>query len=108
MTDRYGIADGGDAVATLDRSIPSESQVVFCTPLLDDRAADAAKRLAAYGHAVTVVSPDMTTGDSPGSTVERIDRTARLDDLRGRVRVVDWTPAEPLAKALIRATERWA
>ncbi|KZX48048.1 DUF58 domain-containing protein [Haloarcula sp. K1] len=108
MTDRYGIADGGDAVATLDRSIPSESQVVFCTPLLDDRAADAAKRLAAYGHAVTVVSPDMTTGDSPGSTVERIDRTARLDNLRGRVRVVDWTPAEPLAKALIRATERWA
>ncbi|AJF26332.1 hypothetical protein SG26_11635 [Haloarcula sp. CBA1115] len=106
--DRYGIADGGDAVATLDRSIPSESQVVFCTPLLDDRASDAAKRLAAYGHAVTVVSPDMTTGDSPGSTVERIDRTARLDDLRGRVRVVDWTPAEPLAKALIRATERWA
>ncbi len=44
------------------------------TPLLDDRAADAAKRLAAYGHAVTVVSPDMTGGDSPGRTVERIDR----------------------------------
>ncbi|MDQ2071414.1 DUF58 domain-containing protein [Haloarcula sp. NS06] len=108
MADRYGIADGGDAVATLDRSIPSESQVVFCTPLLDDRAADAAKRLAAYGHAVTVVSPDMTTGDSPGRTVEQIDRTARLDTLRGTVRVVDWTPTEPLAKALIRATERWA
>ncbi|MHC3380111.1 DUF58 domain-containing protein [Haloarcula sp. H-GB5] len=108
MGDRYGIADGGDAVATLDRSIPSESQVVFCTPLLDDRAVDAAKRLAAYGHAVTVISPDMTTDDSPGSTVERIDRTARLDSLRGTVRVVDWTPAEPLAKALIRATERWA
>ncbi|RKS83804.1 putative repeat protein (TIGR01451 family) [Haloarcula quadrata] len=108
MADRYGIADGGDAVATLDRSIPSESQVVFCTPLLDDRAADAAKRLAAYGHAVTVVSPDMTGGDSPGRTVERIDRTARLDTLRGTVRVVDWTPTEPLAKALIRATERWA
>jgi len=106
--DRYGIPDGGDAVATLDRSIPSESQVVFCTPLLDDRAADAAKRLSAYGHAVTVVSPDVTAGDSPGSTVERIDRTARLDDLRGTVRVVDWPPAEPLAKALIRATERWA
>jgi len=108
MADRYGLADGGDAVATLDRSMPSESQVVFCTPLLDDRATDAAKRLSAYGHAVTVVSPDMTTGDSPGSTVERIDRMARLDDLRGTVRVVDWTPAEPLAKALIRATERWA
>ncbi|GCF12952.1 DUF58 domain-containing protein [Haloarcula mannanilytica] len=108
MADEYGIADGGDAVATLDRSIPSESQIVFCTPLLDDRAAEAAKRFAAYGHAVTVVSPDMTTGDSPGCTVERIDRTARLDDLRGTVRVVDWTPAEPLAKALIRATERWA
>ena len=106
--DRYGIADGGDAVATLDRSIPSESQVVFCTPLLDDRAGDAAKRLSAYGHAVTVVSPDVTTGNSPGTTVERIDRTTRLDDLRGTVRVVDWTPAEPLAKALIRATERWA
>ncbi|RLM36871.1 DUF58 domain-containing protein [Haloarcula sp. Atlit-120R] len=106
--DRYGITDGGDAVATLDRSIPSESQIVFCTPLLDDRAADSAKRLAAYGHAVTVVSPDITTGDSPGSTVEQIDRTARLDALRGSVRVVDWTPTEPLAKALIRATERWA
>ncbi|MFB6223020.1 MAG: DUF58 domain-containing protein [Haloarcula sp.] len=108
MKDRYGIADGGDTVATLDRSIPSESQVVFCTPLLDDRAVAAAKRFSAYGHAVTVVSPDMTTGDSPGRIIEQVRRADRLDGLRGTVRVIDWTPTEPLAKALIRATERWS
>lgn len=105
---RYGLADGGDPVATLHRTIPGEAQVVFCTPLLDDRAVDAAKRLSAYGHGVTVVSPDMTSTETPGATLEHVERDERVGDLRGTVRVVDWPRTEPLAKALVRSTERWS
>ena len=103
-----GGADGGTAVETLERRFPDGAQVVFCTPLLDSRAREAAKRLAAYGRDVTLVSPDVTTGDTPGSTVERITRADRIDDLRGTVRVVDWTPSESLSTALVRATAGWS
>ncbi|WP_135302519.1 DUF58 domain-containing protein [Haloarcula amylovorans] len=100
--------DGGGVVGTLDRTLPDGAQVVFCTPLLDDRAADAAKRLAAYGHSVTVLSPDVTTDETPGGALAEFDRAERLDGLRASVRVVDWTPTEPLAKALLRAESGWS
>lgn len=107
--DRHGpVADGGDAVETLDRRLPDEAQVVFCSPLLDDRAADAARRLAAYGQAVTVVSPDVTASETAGGTLAGFDRDERIDGLRGTVRVADWTLTDPLAKTLARATERWS
>ncbi|MBV0923301.1 DUF58 domain-containing protein [Halomicroarcula limicola] len=100
--------DGGDVVGTLDRTLPDGAQVVFCTPLLDDRAADAAKRLAAHGHSVTVLSPDVTTDETPGGTLAGFDRAERLDGLRPSVRVVDWTPTDPLATALLRAESGWS
>ncbi|GGN86801.1 DUF58 domain-containing protein [Haloarcula pellucida] len=102
------VADGGDPVGMLDRRFPDEAQVVFCSPLLDDRAAGAAKRLAAYGHDVTVVSPDVTASETPGGALAGFDRSERIDDLRGTVRVADWTLTDPLAKTLVRATERWS
>lgn len=102
------VADGGTAVQTLERRFPDGAQVVFCTPLLDNRASDAANRLTAYGRDVTVVSPDVTTGSTPGQTVERIVRTDRIDGLRGSVRLVDWSPDEPLSTALARETRRWS
>lgn len=96
------------AVRKLDRQFPDGAQVIFCTPLLDQRAANAAKRFAAYGRDVTVVSPDVTTGSTPGNTVERITRADRLRSLRSTVHVVDWEPTQPLPKALARAQQRWS
>ncbi|MFC7077319.1 DUF58 domain-containing protein [Haloarcula halophila] len=105
---RYGVADGGNPIKTLKRSIPSEAQIVFCSPLLDDTAADVAKRFAAYGHAVTLVTPDVTGSETPGATLESLDRDDRVDDLRSAVRVVDWEPDQPLSKALLQAMEGWS
>ncbi len=99
---------GETDVTSLHRRLPGDAQVVFCTPLLDSRARDVAKRLAACGREVTVVSPDVTTGDTPGNTVERITRADRIDDLRGTVGVVDWDPSEPLSTGLARASAGWS
>jgi uncharacterized protein (DUF58 family) len=95
-------------VRRLDRRLLDGAQVLFCTALLDQRAANAAKRFSAYGRDVTVISPDVTTGSSPGNTVERITRADRVRSLRGSVRVVDWEPTQPLAEALARAQQRWS
>lgn len=121
--DRDAVADGGRRaglttdgsgthrdrdVRKLDRRFPDGAQIVFCTPMMDQRAANAARRLAAYGREVTVVSPDVTSTETPGNTVERITRTDRVRSLRGTVHVVDWEPTQPLPKALARAKQRWS
>jgi|GEM_PF-5717335 len=95
-------------VRRLDRRLLDGAQVLFCTPLLDQRAANVARRFSAYGRDVTVISPDVTTGSSPGNTVERITRADRVRSLRGSVRVVDWEPTQPLAEVLTRAQQRWS
>ncbi|WP_372480596.1 DUF58 domain-containing protein [Halomicrobium sp. HM KBTZ05] len=95
-------------VRDLDRRLPDRAQILFCTPLLDQRASRAARRLAAYGRDVTVVSPDVTGGDSPGTLVERITRADRVQSLRRSVGVVDWDPDQSLSVALRRAQERWS
>ncbi|WP_276271487.1 DUF58 domain-containing protein [Haloarcula litorea] len=98
-------SDGGRLVEGLDRRLPDGAQVLFCTPLLDDAAGDAAERLVARGHAVTVVSPDVTNEATPGGTLAALDRTRRVSRLRGTLPVVDWDPDEPLATAVLRRAE---
>jgi len=94
---------------TLRKRLPDGAQVVFLSPLADDRAADVAKRFRAYGHAVTVVSPDVTGTDTPGGAVERIERDERVADVRGGdVRVVSWSPDDPIRAAVSAATARWS
>lgn len=109
---------------TLRRQMPDSAQVVFLSPLTDDFAVDVAKRFRAYGHAVTVVSPDVTgevrrVSDERGGTtrerttpanrVEGIERARRLAEVRsGGVRVVDWSPDEPIRTAVSAATARWS
>jgi len=89
--------------------LPAESQVVFVSPLLDDWAVSYVRRLIARGHAVTTVSPDVTTRASLGGTIEGIDRTARLSDVRkAGSTIVDWSVEEPLPVAVARATEGWS
>jgi len=99
----------GDVVSELRKRLSGEVQVLYCAPFLDDDAARFVERLAARGHPVTVVSPDVTTGADAAGTVERVERDRRLRSVRGRhIRTVDWAPDQPLDAALERAAHRWS
>ncbi|MFD1512817.1 DUF58 domain-containing protein [Halomarina rubra] len=88
--------------------LDDRSRVVVCTPLTDDRAVEMVKTLAARGHAVTVVTPDMTP-ETTGGDIARIARSKRVDALRqAGVRLVEWTPDDALAIAMARAQRRWS
>jgi hypothetical protein len=64
--------------------------------------------LDAYGHLVTVVSPDPTTADTPGHRLARVQRRNRISRLRAAgLRVVDWGE-ESLAAEITRARGRWS
>lgn len=100
--------DGGRwSLTWLTRRLPEAAQVVFCTPLLDDRSANTARNLDARGHEVTVVSPDVTTTETPGGLVSRIERRQRLASLRADLRLVEWSPDEAIATAVGRTAGRW-
>jgi uncharacterized protein (DUF58 family) len=92
----------------LDAHLPVDTQLFFLSPLADDAAVTVARRLQASGGAVTVLSPDVTGGETLGSRVAALDRRRRLRTLRrADVRTVDCQPNEPLAVAFERAGERW-
>ena len=94
---------------TLEKSLPDGIQVVFVGPLVDDGPVDALRYLRAQGRAVTVVSPDVTDAATVGARVAAVERDLRFEDLRERgVRVVDWSPDEPLRAAVRRAEGRWS
>lgn len=93
----------------LQQRLDDDAQVVFVSPMPDDTSATIARSLQVRGHSVTVVSADPTLWNTPGHTLAAIDRSNRLNDLRGSsVRVVDWETGERLAEALERARRRWS
>ncbi len=90
------------------RRLPSDAQVLFFSPVTDEYAVSVARRLDAYGHAVTVVSPDPTASDTLGHRLAAVERRTRLSTLRrAGLRAVDW-PDEPLATVLTRMSGRWS
>lgn len=95
-------ADGGEVGRELATLLPPNAQVVCCTPLSDDLPASLAETLARHDHAVSVLSPDMTSAaDTLGAAVEGLERTNRLTELRrDGVPAVDWDLTAPLAVAL--------
>ncbi len=99
--------DGGDdPVRTLCGRLSPEAQVLLFTPALDEFPERAVRRITAYGHQVTVVSPDVTGDDSTGARLSRVERAIRLERLReAGARVVDWQRDRPLAIALAKALE---
>ena len=99
----------GIRLRRLRRRLPDDAQVVVFTPLADDYVVSVARRLDAYGHLVTVVSPDPTAGRTAGQRLARVERSLRCSQLRSAgVRVVDWPPEQPLASAVERARRRWS
>jgi uncharacterized repeat protein (TIGR01451 family) len=100
--------DGAAAARALCRTLPGEAQVVLLSPLVDDAPVDATRVFGAYGHPVTVLSPDPTGGDTAGQRLAGVRRRARLVECREvGGRVVDWDPAESLSVALGAALRRW-
>lgn len=96
-----------EAVARLRSRLQADAQVVLVSPLADDAVADIVRSLEAGGYAVSVVSPDPTTSDTPGRVLSRVERRLRLSELRAAgVPVFDWDPADPVALAVERAERR--
>ncbi|QIB76247.1 DUF58 domain-containing protein [Halogeometricum borinquense] len=93
---------------TLLKRIPDDAQIAFFSPFLDDDVVTDARRLAAHGHSVTAYVPDLA-GKTPGGEISKFERDRRLRKLHGDdVRVVLWSPDEPLRAATDRAKARWS
>jgi len=96
------------ALSRLRRRLPVDAQVVFCSPLVDDYAMRAARRLDASGTPVTVVSPDPTAGESTGQRMARVERSLRCSELReSGIPVVDWGE-ETFQATVANAVRRWS
>jgi uncharacterized repeat protein (TIGR01451 family) len=92
----------------LRRRLPPDAQIIAFSPVEDDYFASVLRRLDAYGHLVTLISPDPTDGDTPGHLLARIERRNRLSGLRrAGIRVVDWSD-RPLAAVLARSQGLWS
>ena len=91
------------------RRLPADAQVVLFSPLPDDYIVRVARQLDAYGHPVTVVSPDPTADGTAGETLARLERRLRCSRLREvGLRVVDWKSDEYLGAAVAAAEARWS
>ncbi|WP_336034922.1 DUF58 domain-containing protein [Halobacterium yunchengense] len=93
----------------LQKHLPADAQVVFCSPLTDEDAVEYVRRLEARGNPVTVVSPDLTGSETLGQQVARLERATRVRSLRrAGVRVVDWDPGESFPVAVATARRGWS
>ncbi|WP_423743339.1 DUF58 domain-containing protein (plasmid) [Haladaptatus sp. SPP-AMP-3] len=99
--------DVSAAVAEFHRLASQGTQVVLLSPVCDDGAKRAARRLDAYGYPVTVISPDPTAPSSAPPDAAHgyasLSRGTRLSDLRSAgIPVLDWDPTDPLEEVLYR------
>lgn len=104
--DRPSPAMARQQVVELRKHLGSEDQVLLVSPLADGFMAEVAVELEESGHAVTVVSPDVTADDTIGGRLVRTERRHRIRSLReSNVVVIDWDTDTPLGTALVRAEE---
>lgn len=101
---RQRVADGGGLPVDstqLHATLADDVGIVCVSPLLDDRPVGLLESLVAAGRDVTLISPDITSGERPGADVASVRRRLRLDDLRASgATVVNWHTDEPLTTAL--------
>lgn len=96
-------------VKEFHRRFPTETQVILLSPLCGHRYRFLIRQLRAFGHPVTVISPDPTVDKTVGQRLVRTERRIRIEALRASgVRVVNWDLDEDAALALGRAAERWS
>lgn len=103
-------ADGGESSSEhspterterLLSRLPSDAQVVFCSPVLDNWPVEFGRELALRGYPCTLISPDATTGLGYGQRIGGIHRRLRLRMLeRSGVTVTDWPIDQPVEYAL--------
>lgn len=99
--------DAEAATAELRARLDRESQVIVLSPLVDDSAETLATRVAVDGHAVTVLCPDVTGGETPGGRLAAVERRNRVAHLRkAGVAVIDWSTDERLGASVVRARKR--
>jgi uncharacterized protein (DUF58 family) len=86
------------------KQLPENTQLLLFSPLLDERAVRVVGGLEAYGHPVTVVSPDPTATETPSQRLLCARRRVLVTDLRQTgVPVLDWPPSMSLEALLARA-----
>lgn len=96
--------DGTEQAHELRRRLRSDQQLLIISPLADGAIVEATLALEAAGHAVMVVSPDVSSPRTLGSQLARIERAQRIRTLRrSNVPVVDWRPDGPLGRTLLDA-----
>jgi uncharacterized protein (DUF58 family) len=87
----------------LRKRLPGDTQLLVFSPLLDTRAVQVVRRLEAYGHPVTVLSPDVTTSATSSRRLMRARRRLMMTDLRQTgVPVLDWSPGTRLEELFRR------
>jgi len=90
-----------EAVDRLLARLPGDSQVLLCSPLLDNWPVRLAGALARQDHPLVVVSPDVTAAGTPGQRLGAVSRRFRLRALeRTGVATVDWSIDRPFDEAL--------
>ena len=102
-----GVDDAARATRRLRAFLDSQTQVLFVTPALDAFPLSVVRTLSGHGHAVTVVSPDVTDDETLGGRLARVERAERIGRLRSTgAHVVDWDLDDPLGLALAPAFGR--
>lgn len=90
-------------IRRIHRRLGGDTQIVLLSPLSDRAAPHIVRWLEARGHAVTVVSPDPTAGETTGQRLAGVARRLRRFDLqREGVPVVDWRGEESIDEAFAR------
>ena len=94
-------SDHDDQLEQLLERLDDRTQVLLFSPLTDDVASGAARRIDAHGHAVSVVSPVVTADDTPPRRLAAVERRHRASALRNAgIPVVEWAPDRALAAAV--------
>lgn len=84
--------------------LPSDVQVVLCTPAIDDWVVDFGHAATSRGHELVVVSPDVTGTDDVGSRLEHLNRRVRLQRLANLGVVIDWNSGEVVGDGRLEVT----
>jgi uncharacterized repeat protein (TIGR01451 family) len=90
-------------IPRLRRKLPSDTQLIVLSPLVDAESVRIVRQLEAYGYPTTVLSPDPTSTETPSHRLMRARRRLLLSALRGAgVPVLDWAASASLEELLTR------